>query len=429
MCRIFLFLCFVSATALPLKATQATVPAALPHSRHFENPCMSLRVLRGWTMAPPNPLNGESCHLSVTKGHYVLAIDPIFGHASPVPGGRFNEIVGGQPSVDAVMGDVDLPAGGFECSLTPMPKIWVNRAITLANLYTDPAKAKGNKYGCHFPTEPSPVWFASFVSGEGPQSDYKITLTYDSADINALPRKDSPELAQVLDQVVGMLRTLVFKPPLEITRIVPSSAPAGATVTVYGHGFTLLGQGPAIFEELRNSASLVTRVAPDGRSLTFVVPASITTMECPPGEIEMNGWCVAAPPGHIDINDCPTSGNQSAQLCSVPTPPATYHVSLWEGGNAVPFTLTASPPTSVSLLLLYPTAYVQPGDFATLRGSGFTPTGNTVHIGATLVQDLRSADGSIRFAVPHVASSGFKAFPVFVSNTKGVSNSLTLTYR
>jgi hypothetical protein len=83
----------------------------------------------------------------------------------------------------------------------------------------------------------------------------------------------------------------------------------------------------------------------------------------------------------------------------------------------------------VSILLLYPTAYVQPGDFVTLRGSGFTSTGNTVHIGETSVKDLRSADGSIRFAVPHVASSGFQTFPVFVSNAKGVSNVLALTYR
>jgi hypothetical protein len=393
---------------------------------------MSLQILPGWSVAPPNQHASESCILTMTKGRFVLAINPLFGHASPVPGGRFSEIIAGQPSAQAVMGDVALPAGGFECSLTPMPKTRVNRAITLGNLYTDPAKAKGNQYGCHFPTKPSPVWFASFSSGEGPESDYNITLTYDSTDVNALPRKDSPELAQVLDRVVRMLRTLVLKSPVVITRIVPTSAPAGATVTVYGHDFALPGlRLSAVFRELPNGASVVTRVAPDGRSLTFFIPASITKIACPPGMIDVNENCVVTPPGHIDINDCPTGRGQP---CSVPIPLATYHISVAVVGTeiwskAVPFTVTASPPTPVSLLLLYPAYYVQPGDFVTLRGSGFTSSANTVHIGATLVQNLSSADGSIRFAVPHAASSQFQTFPVFVSNANGVSNALTLAYR
>src|SRR5439155_429176 len=200
---------------------------------------------------------------------------------------------------------------------------------------------------------------------------------YESTDINALPRKDSPELAKVLDQVVRMLRTLVLKPPVVITKIAPASAAAGATVTVYGRGFALPGQrASATFEEFPNSARLVTRVAPDGRSLTFVVPASITKIACPPGKIDVNENCVVTPSGHVDINDCPPGRRLS---CSVPTPPAAYHISVWEEGmwsNTVPFTLTASPPNPVSLLLLYPAYYVQPGDFVTLRGSGFTSTDN-----------------------------------------------------
>ena len=239
MCRIFLALCLTFATAFPIKAARAAVPATPPHSRHFENPYLSLQILPGWTIAPPNQHVGDCCTLTITNGRYVLSINPLFSHASGISGGRFSEILRDQPSVQAVMGDVDLPAGGFECSLTPAADIPVNREITLRNLYTDPAKAKANQYGCHFPVKPSPVWFASFSSGEGPETDYKITLTYDSADINALPHKGSPELAHVLDQVVSMLRTLVLKPPVVITKIVPTSAPPGATVTVNGTGFAL----------------------------------------------------------------------------------------------------------------------------------------------------------------------------------------------
>jgi hypothetical protein len=433
MCRIFLALCLGFATALHVQAACAAGPVTPPHSRHFENPYLSLQILPVWTIAPPNQHAGDCCTLTITNGRYVLAINPLFEHASGISGGRFSEILRDQPSVQAVMGDVDLPAGGFECSVSSTPDIRVNSEITLGNLYTDPTKAKGNQYGCRFPVKPSPVWFASFSTGEGPETDYSITLTYDSADINALPRKGSPELAHVLDQVVRMLRTLVLKPPIVITKIAPTSGPPGATVTVDGKGFALpRHRARAVFKEFPNSASLVTQVAPDGKSLHFVVPDSITTIACPPGEIDVNENCVAIPPGHIDVNDCLPNPHKS---CSIPIPPATYHLkveqesaSIWS--SAIPFTVLAPPPSAVSLLLLYPAYYVQLGDFVTLRGKGFTPTGNTVHVGSLLVPNLASANDSIRFPVPDAAvPHSSPTFPVFVSNAKGVSNALALAYR
>lgn len=425
MFRILAVLYVVAVTALSAQPGHPASPAQAPHSRHFENTYLSLQILPGWTIAPPNPHAQNCCILKLARGRYVLAINPLFGHASGVNGGRMSEIIAGQPNVDAVLGD-DVEDYGVLCAQSW--DIPVTKDITLRNLYIGPGRKSAD---CPvFAAEP--VWFASFFGGEGPESDYNITLTYESTDINALPRKDSPELAQVLDQVVRMLRTLDLKPPVVITKIVPTSAPAGATVTVYGHGFALPGQAAsAAFKELPNSARLVTRVAPDGRSLTFVVPASITRIPCPPGKTEVSENCVVTPPGHIDINDCPPDQIQS---CSLPIPLATYHISILEEGmsiwsNAVPFTLTASPPAPVSLLLLYPAYWVQLGDSITLRGRGFTSTANTVHIGATLIQDLSSTDGSIRFAVPHAASSPFQTLPVFVSNANGVSNVLTLTYR
>jgi hypothetical protein len=251
--------------------------------------------------------------------------------------------------------------------------------------------------------------------------------------INALPRKDSSELAQVFDQVVRMLRSFLLQPPVVITKIAPTSAPPGATVTVNGTGFALPGErATAVFKEFPNSARLATRVAPDGKSLTFVAPDSITTIACPSGKIDVHENCVVIPPGHNDVNDCPPNRYKS---CSIPIPPATYHlcveqesVSTWS--SAIPFTLSAPAPSAVSLLLLYPAYYVQLGDFVTLRGNGFTPTGNTVHIGSVLVPNLSSANDSIRFPVPDAAVHlTFQTFPVFVSNANGVSNALTLAYR
>ena len=146
----------------------------------------------------------------------------------------------------------------------------------------------------------------------------------------------------------------------------------------------------------------------------------------------MNEYCVAVPPGHNDVNDCPPNPHKS---CSVPIPPAAYHLcveqeSISIRSNAIPFTVLDPPPSAVSLLLLYPAYYVQLGDFVTLRGKGFTPTGNTVHVGSVLIPNLASASDSIRFPVPDAAvPHSSPTFPVFVSNANGVSNALTLAFR
>jgi hypothetical protein len=60
---------------------------------------------------------------------------------SGVTGGRFSEIVGGMPSVDAGMGKVDQPAGGFECSQASAKGMTVIKVIRLSNLYTDSFKS------------------------------------------------------------------------------------------------------------------------------------------------------------------------------------------------------------------------------------------------------------------------------------------------
>lgn len=428
--RIVSIICLAAAAVLPATPAHTAPLSTADHARHFENPYLTLKIFPGWSITPPDPRAADCCVLTITHGHYVLAIDPLFDHAGPIAGGRFSEILNDQPSIQAVRGDVDIPAGGFECSLTTETR--VNRAITLAHLYTDPAKEKDNQYGCHFPTEHVPVWFASFFGGEGPQSDYKITLTYDSADINALPRKDSPELNQVLDEAVRMLRTLHLKPPIVIRKIIPSSAAPGATVTVYGTGFAIPGpRVSAIFTELPNSAQLNIHVTHDGKSLTFTVPSSISSMACEDGKVDINEGCVPTPPGYIYFNDCPFDRRG---LCSVPLPPAMYHLSVVQRGtslssDALPFTVIAPPPTPVSLVLLVPAYSVHPGDLVTLRGGGFTPTGNAVHVGSVLIPDLRSTGGSIQFPVPYTDSAPFQKVPVFVSNANGESNILTLAYR
>jgi hypothetical protein len=208
--RIVLILCLSLASAFfaPTHATPATSPH---HSRTFENQYLRIRLRPGWTVMPPNEAekktSGDCCTVTVTHGNYTLEINPVFDHASGIIGGRMNEILRAQPSVVAVTGDDgDILDMINEC--IAWNNIIVTKTISLQNLYLDPAKMTKN---CGLPTPPHPVWFASYDSGEGPESDYSIALIYNSTDINKLPRRDSPELRQVLTDVARMLRTVHFK--------------------------------------------------------------------------------------------------------------------------------------------------------------------------------------------------------------------------
>jgi len=434
--RIVLILCLSLASAF-FASTHAK-PADTPHhSRTFENQYLRIRLRPGWTVTPPNEADnkasGDCCTVTITHGNYMLSVDPIFLHTSGGIGGRISEILPDRPSVLAVIGDDDaedvvgLCAQGWD--------IPVSKTITLRNLYISPKKKNEH---CNLPLPPHPAWFASVVSGEAPESDYSVALTSTSADIDTLPRKDSPELRKVLTDVARMLRTLHFKPPIVVTKIVPAAAPPGATVTIYGSGFNLLDRpAQVLFREYPNNSMPAPEVAADGKSLTFQVPTSIQKISCPPGQIEVNEDCVAIPPNHVDVNDCPPAP-RGTNLCDVPIPPATYGLSVTAGEGIftkpVAFRVDAPRPRPVSILLLYPNYSVREGDLITFRGAGFTPAGNTVHIGSATIADIPSHDGkTITFAAPAPQGHSFiprlQYFEASISNANGQSNSLVFSYR
>jgi hypothetical protein len=267
-----------------------------PDDAMFSNQYLSMKILRDWTVR-----SSSDRKLILVKDKYLLRINPIFEHASGVEGGRFSEIVGGMPSVDAVMRNVDQPAGGAECTLSPSDVLTVTQFIRLGNLYTDSAKTEN---GCVFPAHGSPVWFGSFFSGSGPESEYTITLSCDTSDVDELPRKGSPQLVQVFTEVVVMLKTLRLKPPIVISKISPPSASPGETVAIYGSGFTAF-DSKANVRLLGVSDDLNAVVAEDGKSLAFEVPTSILTVSCQQGRILIRGFCLPIPAGHLDLNDCP----------------------------------------------------------------------------------------------------------------------------
>jgi hypothetical protein len=172
------------------------------------------------------------------------------------------------------------PAGGFECAQMPSDAIVVSEDLSLWNLYTDKSKV-GN--GCVFPSGGRPVWFGSVFSGRGSESDYSITFTYSSNEVDGFPSKDSVELGRIFAEVKEMLKTLQLKPPIVISGIYPESSSPGARVTIHGSGFHLFNQSVEVrFKEFPNNPMPPPVIALDGNSLTFEVPTSINTISCPP---------------------------------------------------------------------------------------------------------------------------------------------------
>lgn len=397
----------------------------------FDNRYLTMTILPGWTVGP-----SEDQRLNIVHGKYLLTIDPIYTHASGGICGKFEGVAHG-PSIEAVMSNTDHPAGGFECALWPPKETIVAKAMSLSNLYTDSSKSKN---GCTFPSSGLPVWFGSYFCGVGTESEYTITLAFDTTDVNRLPRKGTPGLRHVFSDVVAMLKTLNMKPPIVISALDPPSAPPGSTVTIYGSGFRVPNYSTDVsFSDFPNNPMAAPIVAADGKSLTFRIPVSINTISCQPGYIEVKEWCVPAPANHVNINDCPAKSDGSTNFCGIPMPPATYQVSVTAEGsgvysNSVLLTVTEPKLNPVSILLIYPNYLVSPGAKITVRGSGFAPTGNSVKIGSAVVNDIPSADGqTITFQAPPPSGDSFiraiRIYEASVSNAHGMSNSIYFDYR
>lgn len=237
-----------------------------------------------------------------------------------------------------------------------------------------------------------------------------------------------------------MLKTLDLKPPLLISKVDPPSASPGATVTIYGSGFSLPNFNIAVsFSDFPNNPMPAPLIAADGTSLTFQVPTSINTISCEAGYIDVYENCVPVPVDHINLNDCLQKSDGTTNFCGVPIPPARYQISVTAEGfgissNPVPFTITAPKPSPVSISLVYPNYLVSEGNTITVRGSGFTSTGNTVKIGSAVVNEISSSDGNtITFRAPAPSGDslirGIRTYKASVSNANGESNSITFDYR
>src|ERR1035437_5361809 len=109
------------ALCLALMAWLLILPIEAKAKPEFENQHLKIRLSPGWTVA----VSGDQV-LNLVRGKYILSIDPIFTHASGIIGGRFSECGSGKQSIEAVMANVDQPAGGFECAKIPADAIAVS---------------------------------------------------------------------------------------------------------------------------------------------------------------------------------------------------------------------------------------------------------------------------------------------------------------
>jgi len=396
--------------------------------KKFDNQYMTMTILPGWAAE-----RSVDRKLSIIHGKYLLTIDPIFTHATSAA--KFEQLAVG-PSVEAVTSKLDDPSDSFKCALWPPKQLIVTKAMSLSTLYT----ASKSENGCTFPTSGQSVWFGSYFLGDGTESEYTISLAYDTDDVNRLPEKGSAELRQIFSDVVAMLKTLNLRPPILISKVDPQSASPGATVTVYGSGFNTPNFSTVLsFKDFPNNPMPAPVVAKDGRSLSFQVPTSRNTISCQAGYIDVKEWCVLSPANHVNINDCPPKSDGSSNFCGVPMPPATYEIWVTAEGtgvysNPVPFTVAEPKPSPVSISLMYPNSLVSAGTTITVLGGGFAATGNTVKIGSALVNDIPSPDGkTITFQAPAPSGDSFirgaRIYKASVSNANGESNSINFWYR
>ncbi len=417
---------FVIVVLAAMKVSFAQSPPAM--GSHFENEYVRVTIVPGWTVDASSPPLVKVAH-----GNYVLTINPILTHSRAF--GSLEDIASGLPSVEAVMREVD---GPWMTSCAQPGKMIVTSRIQMRPLYTYETKPNVD-YGCKFPSDGKPAWFGSYSMGAGPESEYIIALAYDTNDVNALPKRDSPELRQVLRDVDRMMKTCELKAPIVISRIEPQTAAPGAMVTLYGSGFALkyFNLEPR-FMVLPDLTMAPPAVASDGKSMSFRIPPSKNIMACAgPGYVDVGGNCVPVLPEQVGMIECPQVNDRHPTFCGVPFPPGTYRIQVvgeMVRSNEAPLTVTAPKPTPVSISLLYPNVGVLPGDTIRVSGKGFTATGNTVSIGSALVSNVPSPDGStLEFDAPHPAGDSFISgqyyFEASVANEKGKSNSITLSYQ
>lgn len=181
----------------------------------FQNQYMKIELADGWVAKEAQPQNStEPVAVNITKGNYILYINTKASQASGVQGGRFAEIAMGSPSADAVISvQPNNPCGSTNTTS-------VNQKLNRVDLFVSPTD---KSEFCNVPSNSQTVWYFSYVNQAGKNGyfnydkggdnkGYVITMSYNSANVNEFPEKNSDSLAKNLSEMSDMVKTLEIKP-------------------------------------------------------------------------------------------------------------------------------------------------------------------------------------------------------------------------
>jgi hypothetical protein len=187
----------------------------------YENQYMKFNIPAGWTAKQATHTTyvgsvarkfSNPAAVNVTKGNYILHINARASQASGVMGGRFGEIAGGVPSVDAVVKDI---ANGDTCGNGESHAVFAK--YVRWDFYSSDL---GNKELCNL-SESGSVWYFSFITtNNGGYFNYYdnnccgglvVTMAYNSRDISDLPVKGSATLNRMLNEMTNIVKTLKVK--------------------------------------------------------------------------------------------------------------------------------------------------------------------------------------------------------------------------
>ena len=171
----------------------------------YQNSYVSITLEDGWKAQ--GLANGS---VNITKGDYILYINPAYKQTSGVTGARFAEISNGAPSADLVT--VYQPA--MEC--TPA-KQSSTQNFERYDVYTNDSVDTNL---CKATTDNSTRWYFTYYVEESPYVTYLstdnekslvITLAIDTSTLSGLPRQNDSTLQAILNAADAMVDSLILK--------------------------------------------------------------------------------------------------------------------------------------------------------------------------------------------------------------------------
>lgn len=175
----------------------------------YENQFLKVSIPTGWKASA-----AKGGAVNITKGNYILYINPATSQVSGAVGGRLGEISTGAPSADTVIIDQQ----NALCGVTENHAAYTD--YTRVDFYVN---SKNKQVWCAAPANGSTVWYFSYITGkDGGYFNYYsegyptpigfvITMAYNSKDINKLPVKGSAELNTMLAKMTDIAKTFVLK--------------------------------------------------------------------------------------------------------------------------------------------------------------------------------------------------------------------------